>query len=119
MRRVVVESPYAGDVDANVEYLVQCLADSLSRQEAPFASHRMYPGVLDDADRDQRELGIAAGYEWMMMADMVVFYVDRGFSPGMLRALDRVRTLGLPHSFRSLESAAVLETEMARAGVGR
>lgn len=51
MRRVIIESPYAGNVEANATYLRRCLRDSLLRGEAPFASHAIYtlPGVLDDA----------------------------------------------------------------------
>ena len=39
MRLVIVESPYAGDVEANEEYARQCVRDSLMRGEAPIASH--------------------------------------------------------------------------------
>lgn len=60
MIRVIIESPYAGDVDANLTYLRACLRDCLLRGEAPFASHGLYaqPGVLDDAiPQIYRELG--------------------------------------------------------------
>lgn len=52
MRRVIVESPYAGDIERNMRYLRACLADCLRRGEAPFASHAIYtqPGVLDDSE---------------------------------------------------------------------
>ena len=39
MKLVILESPYAGDVEANVEYARACVRDSLSRGEAPIASH--------------------------------------------------------------------------------
>ena len=39
MRLVVVESPYAGDVEANLAYLRRAMRDCLLRGEAPFASH--------------------------------------------------------------------------------
>ena len=50
MRLVIVESPYAGDIEANVAYARACLGDCLSRGEAPFACHLLYtqPGVLRD-----------------------------------------------------------------------
>ena len=64
MRLVIVESPYAGDVEENVRYARACLADCLARGEAPFASHLLYtqPGVLDDDVPGERALGIAAGF---------------------------------------------------------
>ena len=49
MRFVIVESPYAGDVAANVEYARAAVADCLRRGEAPFASHLLY--TLDDFGR--------------------------------------------------------------------
>jgi hypothetical protein len=47
---VVVESPYAGNIERNLRYLRACMADCLRRGEAPFASHGLYtqPGVLRD-----------------------------------------------------------------------
>lgn len=35
MRRVILESPYAGDVEANIAYARRCIADCLRRGEAP------------------------------------------------------------------------------------
>lgn len=88
MRRVIIESPYAGDVERNLRYLRACMRDSLLRGEAPFASHGLYtqPGVLDDHDPEQRRLGIEAGFAWWGGAAAVVFYTDLGWSRGMLGA---------------------------------
>jgi hypothetical protein len=85
MRRVVIESPYAGDVTANVEYTKMCVHDCLQRGEAPYASHLFFTqaGLLDDLIPEQRTLGIEAGFAWGESADLVAFYVDRGWSGGM------------------------------------
>jgi len=66
MRRVILESPYAGDVATNVAYARRALRDCLLRGEAPFASHLLYtqPGVLDDTLPDERACGIEAGLIW-------------------------------------------------------
>ncbi len=63
MRLVVVESPYAGDVERNLSYLRACLADCLRRNEAPIASHALYtqPGVLDDTKPEERKKGMMDG----------------------------------------------------------
>jgi hypothetical protein len=57
-RLVIVESPFAGDVAANLSYGRRCMADCLRRGEAPFASHLLYtqPGVLDDSLPEERQL---------------------------------------------------------------
>ncbi|MEK7414304.1 MAG: hypothetical protein AAB263_13395, partial [Planctomycetota bacterium] len=80
MRLVIVESPYAGDVERNVTYARAALADCLARGEAPIASHLLYtqPGVLDDLIPEQRTQGIQAGLAWARVADAAVFYVDHG-----------------------------------------
>jgi len=70
MKRVILESPYAGDtaedVERNLTYAREALRDSLLRGEAPIASHLLYTqkGVLDDRIREERALGIAAGLAW-------------------------------------------------------
>lgn len=88
MRRVVVESPYGGDVAGNVDYARRCIVDCLKRGESAIASHLLYtqPGILDDAVVVERQLGIAAGLAWHQVADAVVFYMDRGMSMGMQAA---------------------------------
>ena len=66
MRRVILESPYAGDVDRNVAYARACLRDSLLRGEAPIASHLLFtqPGVLDDQIPNERQMGISRGMQY-------------------------------------------------------
>lgn len=76
----------AHDLRANVAYACEALLDSIKRGEAPIASHLLYPQVLDDMKRDERELGIGCGLAWRAVADFAVFYVDRGWSKGMLAA---------------------------------
>lgn len=104
MRRVIVESPYAGDVEGNVEYARAALKDCLMRGEAPLASHLLYTqkGVLDDEDPKERRLGMEAGFEWTRFADAVVVYVDRGESHGMRLGIARGERLGLPIEYRSI-----------------
>jgi len=92
--RVMIESPYAGDVHDNILYLHSCMMDSLNRGEAPFASHGFYTEVLNDDDQKERALGIKCGYAWMKAADRVVFYVDKGWSKGMRDAFITASTLG-------------------------
>lgn len=105
MRFVILESPYAGDVDANVEYARACMADCLSRGEAPFASHLLYtqPGVLDDQQPTEREAGIAAGLAIAERADATVVYIDRGMSRGMQAGIDDADQHGRPVEYRSLD----------------
>jgi hypothetical protein len=104
MKLVIIESPYAGDVEANVAYARECMRDSLQRGEAPIASHLLYtqPGILRDEEPSERALGIAAGLAWRERASYSVFYTDRGWSWGMREALKSALTLGLPYSLRAI-----------------
>lgn len=83
--RVLIESPYAGDVKRNTEYAKKCVLDCLKRGEAPYASHLFFTqdGLLDDTNPAQRALGIEAGLSWATMADLVAVYTDLGISDGM------------------------------------
>jgi hypothetical protein len=101
---VIVESPYAGDVEANLDYLRACLRDCLTRGEAPFASHGLYtqPGVLRDQVPDERELGILAGFYWRPAAQKTVVYTDRGFSGGMRAGIAHAEAIGQPVEYRTL-----------------
>lgn len=97
-RPIVIESPYAGPdklkIAANVLYAQRCLDDSLRRDEAPFASHLLYPQVLDDEVPSERRAGIDAQLAWIDSAACVAFYIDRGISDGMLEAMKHARRLG-------------------------
>lgn len=94
MIRVIVESPYAGNVFKNLTYLRFCLHDCIQKGEAPFASHGLYtqPHVLNDNEPEERKLGIECGYAWYEAVDKVVFYRDLGMSNGMALALARLQS---------------------------
>lgn len=89
--RIMIESPFAGDIPRNTEYAKRALKDSLNRGESPFASHLLYPQVLDDAILTERERGLAAGMDWLDACDGVAVYQDYGVSPGMKRAIRRAK----------------------------
>lgn len=104
MRLVIIESPYAGDIEANVLYARAAMLDCLSRGEAPIASHLLYtqPGVLDDNDPLMRDLGIRAGLAWASVTEGAVFYLDRGWSRGMSAAQAFYAERGTPMEMRWL-----------------
>lgn len=105
MRRVILESPYAGEVEANLTYVRACIRDSLLRGEAPLASHALYtqPGILDDGDPRERAHGINAGHAWMHEAQAIVVYSDRGISSGMEAGINIAKFYGIPIEFRKIE----------------
>lgn len=104
MRRVILESPYSGDVANNETYARACVRDCLLRGETPLASHILYTqvGVLDDTVPEERKLGIQAGLEWLCAADASVVYTDRGISAGMEQGILAATRAGVPIEYRTL-----------------
>ena len=105
MRRVIIESPFAGDVETNLRYLRAAMRDCLLRGEAPFASHGLYtqPGVLDDDIPSEREHGIQAGFAWRSASDLTVVYTDLGITRGMDYGIKHAEKDGRPIEFRQIE----------------
>ena len=86
MKRVIVESPYAGDIELNILYAQFACHDCLvNHAESPYASHLLYtqPHILRDEIAGERELGIKAGFDWRAAAEQSNFYVDLGITIGM------------------------------------
>jgi hypothetical protein len=112
MRRVIIESPFMGDVNANIAYARAALWDCLQRGEAPYASHLLLTqvGTPEDADPAERARGIEAGLVWGNFAHATVVYTDRGMSSGMLHGIERAEKEGRPVEFRSLPAFALGDT---------
>jgi hypothetical protein len=104
MKKVIVESPFAGDINENIKYARACLRDCLLRGEAPIASHLLYTqeGVLRDEISQERQHGIDAGLAWGSVAEATVVYTDRGISRGMAYGIKNAKDSGRPVEYRSL-----------------
>jgi len=101
---VILESPFAGTVEANIKYARACVRDSLQRGEAPMASHILYtqPGILNDDVPAERAMGIDAGLAWRNASSGSVIYTDRGISNGMLYGIEAAKKSGKTVEFRTL-----------------
>jgi len=104
MKRVILESPYAGFIERNIQYARMCVKDSLNRGEAPIASHLLYTqlGILNDDIPEERTQGINAGLKWKEVADLQVFYVDYGISKGMQYGMDYAKEHNIPFEIRKI-----------------
>ena len=102
MKRVIIESPYARDIDNNVNYARLCLKDSLMRGEAPIASHLLHTQVLDDTIEEERKMGIKAGLEWLRVAELMAVYTDLGISKGMKSAIDEALIKDIQVEYRNI-----------------
>lgn len=107
MKRVIIESPYAGDIAKNVAYAEAACSDSLARGEAPLAGHLFYTKFLDDTNPPEREIGLQCDFAWMAVCDLVAVYDDNGVSAGMKAGIEVARELGIPVEFRKLMGVGV------------
>ena len=105
MIRVIIESPFAGDVALNKRYLRAAMRDCVLRGESPYASHGLLTqeGVLDDNIQFERDLGIAAGFVWREVAHKTVVYVDLGISNGMTYGIEHARSIGHKIHYRTID----------------
>jgi hypothetical protein len=113
MKRVVLESPFAGAVERNIKYARLCVRDCLKKSEAPIVSHLLFtqPDILNDKVSEERQLGIEAGLAWGAFAETTVVYADFGISRGMQCGIERAKKEGRPVEIRYLP----VETVMALA----
>ena len=104
MRLVIIESPYAGDIERNVEYARRCVKDALNRGEAPIASHLLYTqqGILDDNNPEERMQGIDAGLAWRKVTEASIVYTDLGITKGMEYGIKAANESGIPVEFRTI-----------------
>lgn len=112
MRRVVVESPFAGrgrwwlqrrwDAWMNRLYAKDACTDCIYRDEAPFAGHLLYTQFLDDRVTSERNRGMRSARSWLGEAELVAVYVDRGVTRGMSQGIAWATEAGVPWEYRSL-----------------
>lgn len=105
MTLVIIESPFAGNINKNIKYARQCMKDCFKRGEFPFASHLLYTqdGILDDTNPEERKLGIHAGLVWGRFADMTVVYTDLGITNGMKQGIKNAKKEGRKIKYRTLK----------------
>jgi len=104
MNLVILESPYAGDIETNIAYARKCVKDCLYRGESPIVSHLLFTqeGILNDDIPHERKLGIDAGLAWKKVADYTVVYTDLGITTGMQYGIDAAIAAGNRVEYRVL-----------------
>ncbi|MDE6996496.1 MAG: DUF4406 domain-containing protein [Oscillospiraceae bacterium] len=69
MKLIYVASPYAGDVERNVEYAKQACRTVMENGHCFIAPHLLYPAVLNDAVPEERQAGIKMGLTLLHRCD--------------------------------------------------
>ena len=87
---VYICSPYAGDIEANVEAARRYSRFAVNAGYIPIAPHLLFPQFLNDADPDERELGMFFGNALMSKCSEVWVFGSR-LSEGMQTEITRAR----------------------------
>ena len=103
IKRVIIESPFTGDLIRNIEYAKIALTDSIiNHEEAAIAFHLLYPQVLDDSIKVERTCGLLMSKLWLFAADLVAVYHDFGISNGMQESIDYANKLNIQVEYRRI-----------------
>jgi len=104
--RVYIASPYktSNMREAYDRYLIQCLDDSISKGEAPYAPHIYLPQckLCDDNNRESRNRGLEIGRKFLSVCNLVAVYKDFGISDGMQDEMDYAKSLKIPINIRTI-----------------
>ncbi len=95
MKLIYVASPYAGDVERNVEYAKQACRTVMESGHAFFAPHLLYPAVLDDAVPEERQAGIEMGLTLLHRCDELWAF-GPVTSRGMQAEIEEAERLRIP-----------------------
>lgn len=94
LKPCIIESPYGAPdqeiLEINRAYLNACILACVRNGYSPYASHKMLTDSLDDSDPEARALGIEAGFIYYGFHLPVFFYLDLGWSIGMLEAAEQL-----------------------------
>lgn len=100
---VYIASPYAGDIDENVEFAKEACRFAIRKKCTPIAVHLLYPQFLDDSDPVQRKAGMHMGLRVLEACDELWLCGDR-LSKGMDVELSAAECMGIPvHRFSETE----------------
>lgn len=121
---VFIESPYSGDIDRNVRYLMLCKLDSMVRGEMPCSSHcdmTQHPAKLDyyvsdyedEWDIYNREQAIEISQSLRSMCEKTLFYTDLGLSRGMKEGIEFCKENDIKYEMRKIDCDNILSLKPA------
>lgn len=107
---VFVCSPFAGDIEQNVQNAIRFCQYTLSRNRFPFAPHLLFPRFLDDRVPEQRDMGLKYGRIFMKFCKEVWVFGST-FSRGMESEISIAKHWNKPVRFFTDEIREVSEYE--------
>jgi hypothetical protein len=92
---VYIASPYSGDVETNATRAERYCRFAITKGCIPLAPHLHYPRFLDDADKDERELGLFSALVLLGKCDALWVFGER-VTEGMSREIAKAKKRGMP-----------------------
>ncbi len=89
MKKIYIASPYAGDVELNIEMARQYCRYAAELGVMPLAPHLLFTQFLDDTVPEERELGCRMGSELLSCCDELWVFgptVSRGMAAEIAEA---------------------------------
>ena len=87
---VYICSPFAGEVEANIEAARRYSRFAVDAGYIPFAPHLLFPQFLDDTNPDERQLGLFFGNAMMSKCSEIWVFGNR-ISAGMKAEINRAK----------------------------
>lgn len=92
---VFICSPFAGDIETNIERAKRYGRFAITKNAVPFIPHLLYPQFLNDDDPEERRLGIDMGIHVLKLCKEIWVFGDR-ISSGMAVEIKKAKSLGIP-----------------------
>lgn len=92
---VYIISPYAGDIDANVKFAIQCCRLAIQQGYTPIAVHLLYPQILDDQNPVERAVGLQLGLN-ILRHCAAAWICGTRISRGMDSEIQAAKQLNIP-----------------------
>jgi len=87
---VFICSPFAGDMEANLEKAKRYMRFAVEQGVIPFAPHLLYPQILNENVIRERELGIDFGLVWLTKCRELWVFGDK-VSAGMELEIEKAK----------------------------
>lgn len=95
---VFICSPYAGDVERNLQNARRYCKFAVERGAIPLAPHLFFPQFMDDRSKAQRSLGISFGLVLLGKCEEIWIFGST-VSKGMRQEIERAQGLGIKIRF--------------------
>ena len=91
---VYIASPFAGDMERNLERARGYCRLAVSKGCIPLAPHLLYPQFMDDDDEDQRILGLRFAIALLCRCDELWVFGEK-VSAGMAKEIEKAEKRGM------------------------